>query len=110
MTAVASPPIVVRDATDQDMARVHAIYAYQVLHGVATFGVRPTSIQELLARRAAILKFGLRYFLSQISATKSWGIAMPVSIGHGPLIVAPLRSLSMSRTTFMLTQGSPMND
>jgi len=60
-------PVVVRDATESDVAAITAIYAHHVLHGLATFEEVPPSAGELLARRAAIMQAGLPYLAAEIS-------------------------------------------
>jgi phosphinothricin acetyltransferase len=57
--------LVVRDAAATDMAAVQAIYAHHVLHGLASFEERPPSIEELMARRAAVLGLGLPYLVAE---------------------------------------------
>ena len=52
---------IVRDATDADMPAIHAIYAHEIQHGLATFEEVPPSVGELMARRRAILDQGLPY-------------------------------------------------
>jgi hypothetical protein len=47
--------IVIRDATDEDMVEIHAIYSRHVLFGVATFEEIPPSIGELMVRRTAAI-------------------------------------------------------
>ncbi|MGL4287634.1 MAG: GNAT family N-acetyltransferase [Phreatobacter sp.] len=57
--------IVVRDATVSDMAAVQAIYSHHVLHGLATFEEAPPSVDDMLARRAAVLGAGLPYLAAE---------------------------------------------
>lgn len=57
--------ITVRDARDDDMDAVHAIYAYHVLHGVASFEEVPPTLDEMIGRRAAILASGLPYLVAE---------------------------------------------
>ena len=54
-----------RDARDADLAAVQAIYAHHVLRGLATFEEVPPSVDELLARRAAVLQLGLPYLVAE---------------------------------------------
>jgi phosphinothricin acetyltransferase len=61
-----APAVVVRDATEQDMAAVQAIYAHHVLHGLATFEEVPPGVDELLARRASVLGAGLPYLAAEL--------------------------------------------
>jgi phosphinothricin acetyltransferase len=63
---VAAPGVVVRDATERDMAAVQAIYAHHVLHGLATFEEVPPAVEELLARRASVLGAGLPYLAAEL--------------------------------------------
>jgi L-amino acid N-acyltransferase YncA len=60
--------MVVRDATEQDMAAVQAIYAYHVMHGLATFEETPPSTEEFLERRASVLAQGLPYLVAEAEA------------------------------------------
>ena len=59
-----APAIHVRDAKAADMAAVQAIYAHHVLRGRATFEEVPPTVDELLARRAAVLAAGLPYLVA----------------------------------------------
>ena len=52
---------IVRDTRDVDMPAIQAIYAEQVLRGLASFEETPPSVTEMLARRRAILDLGLPY-------------------------------------------------
>jgi L-amino acid N-acyltransferase YncA len=56
----------VRDARDEDMMAVQAIYAHHVLHGLASFEETPPSVQEIAARRAAVLSQGLPYLVGTV--------------------------------------------
>jgi L-amino acid N-acyltransferase YncA len=66
-TAPAPPPggIVVRDATETDMAAVQRIYAQHVLHGLATFEEIPPSVHEIMSRRISVLAAGLPYLVAE---------------------------------------------
>jgi phosphinothricin acetyltransferase len=57
--------MVVRDATEQDMAAVQAIYAHHVLRGLATFEETPPSTEEFLERRASALAQGLPFLVAE---------------------------------------------
>jgi L-amino acid N-acyltransferase YncA len=59
-------PIVVRDTTEADMPEVQAIYAEQVLHGLATFEEMPPPVEELVRRRADVLSLGLPYLAAEL--------------------------------------------
>ena len=58
--------VAVRDASEADMAAVRAIYAHHVQHGLASFEETVPSLDEMLARRAAVLRLGLPYLVAQI--------------------------------------------
>jgi L-amino acid N-acyltransferase YncA len=60
------PAVLVRDATEQDMAAIQAIYAREVLHGLATFEEVPPTTDVLLARRAGVLDLGLPYLAAEL--------------------------------------------
>ena len=55
----AAAQVTVRDAQDADMAAVQNIYAHHVLHGLASFEEVPPSLEEIAARRSAVLALGL---------------------------------------------------
>jgi len=57
--------IVVRDATETDMAEVQRIYAQHVLHGIASFEEVPPSVHDLMARRVSVLAAGLPYLVAE---------------------------------------------
>jgi phosphinothricin acetyltransferase len=47
------------------MAAVQAIYAHHVLHGLASFEEEPPSLDEMKARREAVLARGLPYLVAE---------------------------------------------
>lgn len=49
----------VRDMREEDLVRVQAIYAFHVLHGLASFEEEPPSVEELARRCADIRARGL---------------------------------------------------
>ncbi|HUL47604.1 MAG TPA: GNAT family N-acetyltransferase [Steroidobacteraceae bacterium] len=51
--------VLIRDATEADLAAITSIYAHHVRHGLASFEVAPPSIEEFRSRRAAVLESGL---------------------------------------------------
>jgi L-amino acid N-acyltransferase YncA len=57
--------IAVRDAAETDMAAIQDIYSHHVLHGLATFEEVPPDVDELTARRAAVLSLGLPYLVAE---------------------------------------------
>lgn len=56
--------LILRDAVEDDLAAIQAIYAHHVLHGRATFEESPPSVAELRTRRAAVLALGLPYLVA----------------------------------------------
>jgi L-amino acid N-acyltransferase YncA len=61
-----SPSIVVRDANESDLGAVQQIYAFHVLHGLATFEEIPPQRDELLLRRRMVLDAGLPYLVAAV--------------------------------------------
>jgi len=53
--------ILIRDVTDADMTAVQAIYAHHVLHGLASFEIKPPDLVEMIRRRDVILGGGYPY-------------------------------------------------
>ena len=60
--------IVVRAASEADMAAVRDIYAHYVLHSLATFEETPPTIEEMLARRRASVDLGMPYLVAEVEA------------------------------------------
>jgi L-amino acid N-acyltransferase YncA len=62
-----TPPagVVVRDATEADIASIQSIYEHHVLHGLATFEEVAPTVEEMTARRAATLALGLPYLAAE---------------------------------------------
>ena len=54
----------IRDARDEDMPQIQAIYAHHVLHGLASFEEAPPSVEELRTRRQGVLALGLPYLVA----------------------------------------------
>jgi L-amino acid N-acyltransferase YncA len=57
---------VVRNSREEDMPRIHAIYGFHVLHGLASFEEEPPSVDELNRRRADVLDRGLPYLVAEM--------------------------------------------
>jgi phosphinothricin acetyltransferase len=57
--------IVVRLATEQDVAEITRIYGHYVLHTCATFELEPPGCDEMAGRRARILELGLPYLVAE---------------------------------------------
>jgi phosphinothricin acetyltransferase len=64
------PPLsfsgILRDARDEDMGAIQAIYAHHVLHGLGSFEEVPPSFDDMKARRAAVLAAGLPWLVAEI--------------------------------------------
>ena len=61
-----SGAVMLRDARDGDMEAVRAIYAHHVLHGLGSFEEEPPSLDDMRARRAAVLAAGLPWPVAEI--------------------------------------------
>jgi phosphinothricin acetyltransferase len=57
--------IVVRAATEEDMAEIARIYGHYVVHTCATFETEAPSREEMAKRRAGILALGLPYLAAE---------------------------------------------
>ncbi|MDA8231554.1 MAG: GNAT family N-acetyltransferase [Magnetospirillum sp.] len=57
--------VVIRDATEEDMAAVQAIYAFYVARTAASFEEEPPSVDEVIRRRAEVLERGLPYLVAE---------------------------------------------
>lgn len=57
---------IIRDARNDDMPAVQAIYAHHVLTGIASFELQPPPLEELLRRRADVLANGLPYLVAEL--------------------------------------------
>ncbi len=69
---------VVRDSRDEDMPKIHAIYGFHVLHGLASFEEEPPSVDELSRRRAGVLDRGLPYVVAEMGgAVLGYSYAAP---------------------------------
>lgn len=60
-----APEFIVRDTSAEDMPAIQAIYAKQVLQGLATFEEEPPTAEDLLSRRDVILRAGLPYLCAE---------------------------------------------
>jgi L-amino acid N-acyltransferase YncA len=66
MHNVMHPTFRIRDATLADMPAVQALYAHYVLNELATFELVPPTLEEMCARRQAILGSHLPYLVAHI--------------------------------------------
>jgi len=60
-----APEFIVRDTSAEDMPAIQAIYAKQVLQGLATFEEEPPTTEDLRSRRDVILRAGLPYLCAE---------------------------------------------
>jgi L-amino acid N-acyltransferase YncA len=67
--------LIVRTASDADVAAVAAIYGHHVLHGTGTFEEVPPSEAEITARIAAVRALGLPYLVAADESGKIIGFA-----------------------------------
>ncbi|WP_410012318.1 N-acetyltransferase family protein [Sodalis sp. C49] len=59
-------PLSITDATDADMTAIQAIYAWHVLHGIASFETEPPCLADMAARRAGVLAKGLPWLAARL--------------------------------------------
>lgn len=68
----------VREAREEDMAAVQAIYAHHVLRGAASFEEEPPSLAEMTRRRSFVIERGLPYLVAELDgAVVGYSYAMP---------------------------------
>jgi len=58
-------PLVVRPATEQDVAEITRIYSHYVLHSCATFEMEAPGMAEMARRRSKVLELGLPYLAAE---------------------------------------------
>lgn len=65
-TAASRPgAVLVRDARDDDMPAIRAIYAHHVQHGLGSFEEAPPPLEDMAARRASVLAAGLPWIVAE---------------------------------------------
>ncbi len=70
--------MIIRDATEQDIASVQAIYAHAVLTGSGTFEYDPPPLEEMLTRWRSVVGHGLPYIVAEIDgAVAGYGACTP---------------------------------
>jgi phosphinothricin acetyltransferase len=62
---IASLPVAIRDALEQDMAQILAIYSYYVTRSCASFEEAPPTLDEMVKRRAKTQERGLPYLVAE---------------------------------------------
>lgn len=58
-------PVLVRDATEADMAQVHAIYTFYVTRSAASFEEVPPNVDEMIRRYTTTLERGMPYLVAE---------------------------------------------
>ena len=58
--------MLVRDAREDDVAQIQAIYAYYVRHGTASFEEEAPDLAEMQRRRREVLARGLPYLVAEL--------------------------------------------
>jgi phosphinothricin acetyltransferase len=58
-------PVILRDANEDDMPVVLAIYAHHVIHGSASFELEPPTLEQMRQRRADVRAHGLPYLVAE---------------------------------------------
>ena len=66
MTAALAAPVLVRDASDSDLAAIHAIYTHHVQNGLGSFEEIPPDLAEMARRRSEVLSRRLPYLAAEI--------------------------------------------
>lgn len=59
--------LTIRAATASDIPAITEIYAYHVLHGLASFETEPPTTAEMMRRCEAVLKLGLPYLVAELA-------------------------------------------
>src|ERR1700712_504381 len=57
--------LILRDAHEDDMPTVQAIYAQHVIHGTASFELEPPTLEQMRQRRADVGGHGLPYLVAE---------------------------------------------
>jgi phosphinothricin acetyltransferase len=57
--------LILREARDDDMPAVQAIYAHHVIHGTASFELEPPTLEQMRQRRADVGSHGLPYLVAE---------------------------------------------
>ena len=92
----AAAAIRVRDAEDDDMAAVAAIYAHHVRFGLGSFEETPPDLDQITRRRRAVLARGLPYLVAcgPDRAVSGFAFTRPTAPGR------PIVTRSRTRSTW----------
>ena len=70
--------VIIRDATEADIASVQAIYAHAVLTGSGTFEYDPPPVDEMRTRWRSVVGYGLPYLIAELEgAVAGYGACSP---------------------------------
>jgi len=58
--------LILRDALEDDMPAVQAIYAHHVIHGTASFELEPPTLTQMCQRRTDVCGHGLPYLVAEL--------------------------------------------
>ena len=80
MTAIARnfPGVSFRDATEDDLPAIAALYGHHVIHGLGTFEETPPDMAEMTRRRDRVLQNGLPFLVAELDgAVRGYAYALP---------------------------------
>jgi len=80
-------PIIVRDACDEDVSALTALYAQHVLHGLATFEVEPPDEAEMRRRLHDLTERGFPWLVAEALHGTTAAFAPAADAGASPTIV-----------------------
>lgn len=78
VASLENPSVVVRSACEADMESVWRIYAYEILHGFATFEEEVPTLEEMQRRRMEVRAAGLPYLVAELEGqVRGYSYAAP---------------------------------
>ena len=90
------PASLIRSVREADLEEVRAIYAKEVLEGIASFEIEPPHIEEMRARLHRVQDANLPYLVSELDGRIA-GFAYAVPYRPRPATAIRLRIRSMWR-------------
>ncbi len=72
--------MILRDAREDDVAAITAIYAHHVLHGLGTFEETPPDREQMAARLQAVQARGLPWLVAQDDDVAGYAYASPYNL------------------------------
>jgi len=88
--------MLIRDATDADLAAITAIYGHAVHHGLASFETEPPDEAEMARRRLAVVSLGLPYLVAELPGAGVVGYAYA-----GPYRPRPAYRFSLENSIYI---------